>query len=462
VSDSGHIIGGPVDPDYDGAVLTADLALGDTVLHVDDTGDFDEDAVERGAVLLIGVDLDDEGVPDPATGAEAAYSTCDDEAGTVTLAAASTVTASSGDRVYIQDPVSGRAVGTLEVLVAIDGADQTGDPLPAYVDVALLESVGDIDLTDLAVDLAEDEDGLLYVKGFPGLAQRQGRVRFWQDYATATGNVDTTIKLTYRPIPDTAVKVSGPGPGLHRDEWDFTDPWTIVVPAQGFHAGDVFEAHYAYTDPTTRPVVPATLTLVGYTTATSTPSGTIALPAGTLAGDLLTIVAADYLPGSAPSTSDARITTQHSQVNSTGIGSSPTGSGVLAAYGIADGSGSAVDLHMSGDAAAILAVFRWTGAISSSWIALRDAVADGNSYPVPLPAGAEMGIALLPGICGTVTANFAADSSGDWIGVAFAQGASLSKAQVYVGYTTGPHDGLFGGLSNPSIWSALAIGIEEG
>ena len=59
MSDSGHIVGGPVDPEYDGAVLTADLALGDTVLHVDDTGDFDEDAAERGAVLLIGVDLDD-------------------------------------------------------------------------------------------------------------------------------------------------------------------------------------------------------------------------------------------------------------------------------------------------------------------------------------------------------------------------------------------------------------------
>jgi len=458
---SGHIIGGPADPDYDGGVLTADLAIGDTVLHVDDTADFDEDAAMRDAALLVGVDLDPND-PGAASGTALAYTTCDDDTDTVALAAPSTVAASSGDRVYLRDPVSGMLVGRVNVRVAVDDADTSGDALVAYLDVSLLESVGDVDLNDLAVDLDEDEDGQLYVAGFPGLTQRQGRVRWWQDYATATGNVDTTIKLTYRPVPDTAVKVSWGGVGLHRNEWDFTDPWTIVVTAQGFHSGDVFEAHYAYTDPTPRPVIPASLSLVGYTIATSTPSGTIALPTGTLAGHLLAVVASNYLPGTAPSTSDARITHQQSQVNSTGIGSSPSGSGVLAAFGIEDGSGMALDLHMSGDAAAILAVFEWTGATDSSWIPLRDGVADGNSYPVPLPSAAEMGIALLAGVCGTVVANFSADSSGNWNGVAFAQGSTLSKAQVYVGYTTGPHDGLFGGLSNPSIWSAMAIGIEEG
>lgn len=459
MSDPGHIIGGPADPDYDGAVLTADVALGDTVLHVDDPGDFDEDAADRGAVLLVDLDVEADGSLDPSSGSAAAYLTYDDDAGTVTLAAPAAFTASSGDRVYIQDPVSGKPVGRVEVLVAVDGGDQTGDSLPAYVDVSLLESVGDVDLTDLAVDLDEDDDGQLYVSGFPGLTQAQGRYRWQYDYATATGNTDVTIKLTYRPVPDTSVKVSWGGVGLDRNEWDFTDPWTIVVPAQGFHADDPFEAHYAYTDPATRPVVPASLTLIGYTTATA--GGAVALPAGTEAGHLIVIAAANYAPSAAPATTDARILVQHHDVNATAIGGAANGGGVLAAYGVEDGSGTAVTVTSTGDTAIILAVFAYTGALDSLWIALRDAVADGHNYAVDLPAAADMGIALLAGHCGVASAPFSGDTSGDWNTVAFISGTG-TKATTQIAYTTGPHDGVFHGLSTPSIWSAMSIGLEEG
>jgi hypothetical protein len=314
----GHIIGGPVDSDYDGATLTADLASGDLVLQVDDAGDFDEDGSKRGAELLIDPDLDGEGVPDPSTGSVLGYDTYDDDAGTVALSAASTVTASSGDRVFILDPVSGRPTGRLTVMVATDDGDTTGDALKAYLDVALLESVGDVDLTDLAVDLDEDEDGQLYVAGFPGLTTRQGNLKFDQDETTAVGPGGVVeLDLKYIPIENSEHLYVG-GVYQRGAKWS-RDQWTVSIPddENRLRAGVPIAMEYAYTDPARKPPVvysaPAWHAVAGtwgaYATSflTSQP-----LPTGTEVGDLLVAVAVgegDH------AISDSRLTTIASDAN---------------------------------------------------------------------------------------------------------------------------------------------------
>lgn len=310
----GHIIGGPADPDYDGAVLTADVAVGDTVLHVDDTADFDEDAAKRDAVLFLGVDLATDGNPDPSTGAALAYSTCDDNTQTVTLTSASTVTASTGDRIYLKDPVSGGCVGTTEVQVAVDNGDQTGDALSAYVDVSLIEAVGDIDLTDLAVDLDDDEDGQLFVAGFPGLSQPQGAVKFYQDETIAAGAGGTvTLNLTYQPIVNSEHLYIG-GVYQRGAAWS-RDKWTVTIPdtTGRLKSGNKVAMEYAYRNPATAPVPtysgPSSHALSG--TWGSYPSSFItsqALPVGTQVGDLLVAVAAGD-GGGGVTISDPRMTT---------------------------------------------------------------------------------------------------------------------------------------------------------
>ena len=71
-----QIIGGPASPSYDGATLTADLHVGDTVLHVDDVADFDEDAALYGGAVMIGLDLNIDGTVNAATGTVLPYLTC--------------------------------------------------------------------------------------------------------------------------------------------------------------------------------------------------------------------------------------------------------------------------------------------------------------------------------------------------------------------------------------------------
>lgn len=243
---TGHVIGGPADTDYDGGVLTADLAIGDTVLHVDDTADFDEDASLRDASLVLNVDFD--AVGNQTDGTALAYTTCDDDAGTVTLAAVSPLAASTGDRVYLQDPVSGGLVGRVELLVSIDGGDSTGDPVPAYIDVALLEAAGDVDLNEMAVELDEDEDGQLYVSGFPGMVTRQGAVRFKAlDSHTVTTLGDQTMALTYLPIPESEHLRWN---SQSQDYDDFSRDARIVTipdPDGVLELGDRLTMQYAYT-----------------------------------------------------------------------------------------------------------------------------------------------------------------------------------------------------------------------
>lgn len=83
-----QVIGGPASPSYHGAALTADLNIGDTVLHVDDTADFDEEAAAHGGAVMMALNLGADGMIDPTSGTVLPYLTCTsaDDAGTVLTA----------------------------------------------------------------------------------------------------------------------------------------------------------------------------------------------------------------------------------------------------------------------------------------------------------------------------------------------------------------------------------------
>jgi hypothetical protein len=255
---SGHIIGGPADPDYHGAVLTADLAVGDSVIHVDDVADFDEDAAERDARILLGVDSTQDGNLDAATATSLAYVTCDDDASTVTLTAPSTVAASSGDRVYVQDPISGLPVVDYVVLVAHDDGDTTGDALPVTLTHAIAAGVSDLsDLDGQSITFEEDDDGELIASDLPGLNASTGEVRGYQDALTVTALGDQILHLTYKPLPNTTVHLYWNGIFQTDDQWS-RDGWDITIPdgAGIIEVGDQLVAKYLYNDPTTKPPTP--------------------------------------------------------------------------------------------------------------------------------------------------------------------------------------------------------------
>jgi hypothetical protein len=171
VSIFAQVIGGPASPSYHGAALTADLNIGDLVLQVDDVADFDEDAATNSGVAMVALDLDAAGMIVPTSGTLLPYLTCDDTTDTITLAVPSTVAMLAGDWVYIQNPVTGLAVGDTQVMVMLDDADETGDALMVSIDTSLLAGYAYPDLTSHAVELDEDEDGQLVVRNLPGLAQ---------------------------------------------------------------------------------------------------------------------------------------------------------------------------------------------------------------------------------------------------------------------------------------------------
>lgn len=221
-----------------------------------------------------------------------------------------------------------------------------------------------------------------FIQGSPGKADSvfdddlNSDIVFTQDYGIATGNTDTPIRLKYLPIGDSSVTVSWGGVRLHRSEWDFADgdPWTIIVPAQGFKADDEFEAHYAYTDPAPRPPTPASAMFVGSTVIDNNATS-VALPTGTQNGDLLVLaMATGLLAGSVPSCADARISVQNIDA----------GNHLFTGYGFADATSDPLSISISDsevNGKVVLATYRITGIVSH-------ASSNGTSLLDPtMPAG---------------------------------------------------------------------------
>lgn len=252
----GHIIGGAPNPDFRRGILTADLAIGDTVLHVDDTGDFDEDASTQTGQLMVGVELDSDGNIDTASVTVLPYSTCDEDNLTVTLLGPSPVAASAGDALYVYDPATGQPIVDYTVEVELDGADPTGDSLPVVLSFGLIDAIGDsTDLTGQAIEFEEDEDGELVATNVSGSSPSAGRVKGKAlDSVTVVAPGDQTLRLTYRPIPETEHLRWN---GAAQDFDDFTrDQWTVTIPDPDnvIEVGDVLTMQYLYTDPTKNPI----------------------------------------------------------------------------------------------------------------------------------------------------------------------------------------------------------------
>jgi hypothetical protein len=444
---TGHIIGGPADPDYDGAVLTSDLAVGDLVLHVDDTADFDEDAAERDAEVIVGMELGDDGDLDPTTGTFMAYTGCDDDAGTVTLAAASTVAASSGDRVYIANPVSGLPVGELEVQVAIDNADTTGDALSAILDLALLDAAGDVDLSEMAVELGIDEDDQLIVRKLLGLGRKMGSVKgIEEDPVVATGPGDIVLPLTHHPMPGT-LHVHWAGVRQHKAEWTMADDgWSITVADPGgvIEAGDELVAQYLYTDPATKPPPPPpTVDVIGFTDIFGGDT-TVAVPAGTQAGDLLvlTMQAGFFTPSIGAAWLDTIYT---------------DGGHWILGYVVSDGSTSyPITVNSSGgDGAGILMALRVVGTVTST------TTGGGDGPAVAGASSGALGVVALTGLAGTVAGGFSGgttDTGGHWTTI---EGLRSSKASVLVAVMlTPPVDGSWPASATLASWNAMTVAIS--
>lgn len=444
MSKPGHLVG--TTSEEFGATLTADVAVGDTVLQVDDTGDFDE---QVGGFLLLGGsklaylpwdnpdnDTDDDGD--------------DDGPLELTLAAASPVAADEGDRVLVFDPSTGEddPVTDLIALVTIDDRSP-GSALKARIRAGLEDQLdSDFDTyIGKAVEL-EIDAGELVLVGISG-SKRTGRYRWFQDYATVPASGDVKIRLTYVPVPNSSVKVSGPGIGLNRDEWDFDpdDPWTIIVPRQShFHADDEFEAHYAWTDPTPRPTVPGSAILIG-STILSDNATTVDLPADTEAGDLLCLImSSGGLAGTHPTCSDPRISVQTSPEAHVFLG-----------YGYATSSTDPVAVSVSdgeNNGAVVLAAYRVTGTIA-------DASSSGTTTFAPdLPPGSPDAVILLDvrGGAGGTGGGGITSPQGDWVKDAEAI-HSGSTAEVWS--NSDPADL---SVSPPALtgWYALTIGLLEG
>lgn len=273
------------------------------------------------------------------------------------------------------------------------------------------------------------------------------------DTFTATAGGDQEFSLTYQPRIDSChMRWNGqsqPAAAFDIDTWVATVDDTEGVAA----AGDEFEFQYEYDDDTLRPPIPAAITLVGSGHAISGP--TIALPAGTAAGDLivLAIVAHAITPADCP---DARMTVHQAGIVNPG---SPTISTYLG-YGIADSSGTALPITVPSAARVEIAVFRVAGDLDHTFTAIASTSAP---FAPSVPAG-DMGIAALVGVCKTVPNPFGADTTGDWATVSPGLDSDgTTDASSLIAYNvTNANAGSWTGLDGgPPKWAALVISLTD-
>jgi len=251
VTTIGRIIGGAPETSYYGSVVTAAAGIGDTVLHVDDVGDFDEDAPLNNGRLIVGALLDADGVLDVSGATLLPYLTCDDDAGTVTLADGLTEALEVGDVVYLYDPATEDAVADAIVYVEIEGQDLGGDALPAVVSYGVLGKIGDTDddANGQVVTLEEDEDGQLTVTDVHGTDKPGREVHFDQDGVVVESSGAVVVQLTHRPMLNSEhVYWNGVyQPGI---VWS-RDGFVLTVPDDDglFEIGDRVDVEYAWIDP---------------------------------------------------------------------------------------------------------------------------------------------------------------------------------------------------------------------
>lgn len=218
------------------------------------------------------------------------------------------------------------------------------------------------------------------------------------DTATASGPGPVTFHLTHTPI-DGSLHIRWNGIDQPASEWVLVDSTvTIPDPTSVIESGDVFTAAYAYL--LDADDAGLDWSLVGITTV-NTPTTSVALPAGTQAGDLIIFAVAS---AGASTASDSRLTGT--------IGTS-YGTGALVKWGIAIGSGAPIACSLTGGAfsyvAGIVLVYRG--------VVVRDhgeATFAGSVATLPVFADTAAAVGILLSYDGVVAGTIQSDSTGEW------------------------------------------------
>lgn len=258
------------------------------------------------------------------------------------------------------------------------------------------------------------------------------------DRATASGLPVETVRLTRRPDAH-SVHVYWDGVYQDDDQWSVED-WTLTFPnPDGWvKAGDQLVVKYLSGDPTPRPVVPASLTLVGTTTVGNN-TGHATMPAGVEAGDLLMLsMGGGGFTTAGPSCTDPRIVA-HLSIPGSWVG-----------YGIADGSGANIPVTLSDPEAngrIVLAAYRVTGDLSV-------AMSQGTAAVLPvMPSGTHS-----KGVMALLYTNPTGVTSpnGGWVKDAIGNGSSGYEEVWSNPAGTGPFSATVAGG-----WLALTIGVSD-
>lgn len=206
----------------------------------------------------------------------------------------------------------------------------------------------------------------------------------WDDRFTIVGTGTQVATLTYEPVEESLFvrwHPGGLGGGVPMINENFTvDGRQVTIPDFGvFAVNDRFSFQYQF-DPGLEPE-PAEILYVGATTATAGVSS-MALPAGTLPGDLLVFGAAS---AALCSTADSRMTTVFTAA----------GAGGCVAYGITGSGTTPLACSVTGGAfdraAAVLAVYR--GVTVDSW-STQDSPTNDITLPVLSDSFAAIGVLL--------------------------------------------------------------------
>ena len=226
----GHVVA--VNAERLGDNLDADATTAATTLVVGDVADFDE---LGGSVLVNGEVL--------------RYSTCDDDAGTVTLVDPLPADAELGDPIYVWD--TQRLAIAVEYIAQVEiDSDDAGDPIEAVIASHLVDDLPDgiRGLVGESVLLEEDDDEWRVVDVL-GLDREAKGTLFYQDAFTVGGPGTQDFNLTYIPIPNSEHLYWN---GLYQSQgsvWSRAERVVTVADADDYlAAGDVVTVEYAYRD----------------------------------------------------------------------------------------------------------------------------------------------------------------------------------------------------------------------
>lgn len=272
------------------------------------------------------------------------------------------------------------------------------------------------------------------------------------DHASATGAGQSIgIRLTHIPEPGSE-QVYYNGTPLKWSDWSRTDTVLTIPGEQWFKAGDVAWVDYAYYEAEEPDVT--TPTLVGYTTVVNNASS-IAVPAGTQAGDLLVLVLSARINAAC---SDGRFDAGYHHT----AGTAWSGGIWL---GTADGSGSAVSITLDSTAAdggvdCVGALAAFTGS-PLTITAEADTHSSGSPMNPAVPSSGSFGIAGISMGAGLVAGSISTESTGAWTDVVKLGNQGSGKSSVYIGYSTaGTPAGTWTSTGGSDNWDARILGVQ--